>query len=259
MRHRGAIIALVACAPGAALAHASQHAVILTLPTQGFVWGAGLAVGLTALVTRLGTRLPAFTPHQLFARPTLLPDGLTGWLSAVLLLALIFAGLFGSRDPYENPLPLMVWTVIWAGLTLMQALFGDLWCSLSPWVAPGRSLRTLLGRTDGIGLARFGHWPAVLGLCGFAWLEIIALAPEDPAHLAMILTAYAGIIFLLAVLEGEGWLAQGEFLTVFFTFIARIAPLWSVTEGQRVSHFAGLPGARLLAQPPLSPSEIGFV
>lgn len=256
---KGAITAILACAPGAAFAHASERAVILTLPTRGFIWGAGLAVALTALLASLGARLPAFTARRLFSRPALLPEGLASWLSAALLLALIFAGLLGTHDPYENPLPLMIWTVLWVGLTLVQAVFGDLWRGLNPWVGPVRSLRALLGRTGGIGLARLGQWPAVPGLLGFAWLEIVALSPDDPARLAAVAGAYALIIFALAVLEGEDWLGQGEFLTVFFSLIARIAPHWTSDEGRRVTHWAGLPGTQVLALPPLSSSQIAFV
>ena len=42
-------------------------------------------------------------------------------LFAFLILAsLIAAGFFGSRDPLSNPLPLVVWTLLWVGLTLVQ-------------------------------------------------------------------------------------------------------------------------------------------
>ena len=256
---RRAITAMLACAPGAAFAHASERAVILTLPTKGFIWGAGLAVALTALLASLGGRLPAFTALRLFCRPAVLPAGLASWLSAALFLALIFAGLLGTHDPYNNPLPLMIWTVLWVGLTLVQAVFGDLWRSLNPWGGPVRSLRALLGRTGGIGLARLGQWPAVLGLLGFAWLEIVSLSPDDPGRLSVIAGAYALVIFVLAVLEGEDWLEQGEFLTAFFTLIARISPFWSSEEGRRVTHWAGLPGMQVLALPPLSSSQVAFV
>ena len=256
---KGAITAIVTVAPGAALAHASERAVILTLPTGGLIWGAGLAVGLTALAASLGAALPAFTARRLFTRPALQPAGLASWLSAALFLALIFAGLLGTHDPYENPLPLMIWTVLWVGLTLVQAVLGDLWRHLNPWAGPVRSLRALLGRTGGIGLAGLGQWPAVLGLLGFAWLEIVSLSPDDPAQLAVLAGAYVLIIFVLAVLEGEDWLEQGEFLTAFFCLIARIAPFWTSDEGRRVTHWAGLPGTQVLALPPLSSSQIAFV
>ncbi len=66
-------------------------------------------------------------------------------------------------------------------------------------------------------------------------------------------------IFGLAVLEGPAWLRQGEALTVFFGLIARIAPLWWARDGGRLRLMAGLPGAQILAMPPLVPSAAAFV
>ena len=51
---------------------------------------------------------------------------------------LIAAGLFGSRDPLSNPLPLVIWTLLWVGLALLQGVFGDLWSWLNPWYGPWR-------------------------------------------------------------------------------------------------------------------------
>lgn len=251
--------ALLACAPGAAMAHASQRAVLMTLPTKGFVWGAGAVVALTALISGLTRRGPAFAARTLFARRQLAPDGLTSWLSAAFLLVLILAGLCGTHDPYENPLPLWIWTVLWVGLTALQALFGNLWRDLNPWTGPVRTLRGLLGRTDGAGLCRLGQWPAALGLLAFAWFEIVSLSPDDPGELAVIVALYWLAMFALAVAEGETWLAQGEFLTVFFTNVARIAPFWAEYDGGRVTVKAGLPGAQVAGLPPLSSSAIAFL
>ena len=64
-----------------ALAHASERAVILTLPTNGFIWGAGAAVGLTALLAGRAHRAPSFAARPLFTRPRLMPEGLSSWLS----------------------------------------------------------------------------------------------------------------------------------------------------------------------------------
>lgn len=256
---KGAAIAVTAGAPCAAFAHASERAVILTLPTEGFIWGAGGAVALTALIAGLRGRAPRFAARVLLTRPVLLPRGLTSWLSALFLVLLLIAGLVGTRDPYANPLPLWVWTVLWVGLTALQALVGNLWRDLNPWSGPVRSLRALLGRTGGIGLDRLGHWPAVLGLLAFAWFEIVSLSPDDPAGLALIVAAYWLVIFALATLEGEDWLEQGEFLTVFVAFVARIAPLWARYGDGRVTVMAGLPGAQIARAAPLSPSAVAFV
>ncbi len=256
-----ALTLAAALLPGAALAHASDRAVLLTLPTRGFILGAGAAVALTALATALRHRAPAFPARALYDRPRLLPGGLASWLAAGLTVALILIGLLGSRDPYANLLPLTLWVLIWVGLTLLQALFGDLWRAINPWSGPVRSLRQMLGRTAGVGLSRLGHWPAVAGFLAFAWFEIVSLSPDDPARLAVIVGLYWLAIFALATAEGEDWLARGEFMTLFLSLVARIAPLWSRPgrAAGRITRMIGLPGSQIADLPPLTPSGIAFV
>lgn len=245
--------------PAMALAHASGRAVLLTLPTKGFIWGAGAAVALTAALAARGARLPAFAARRLFRRPAILPNGATSWIAALLFAGLLFLGFAGPRDPAENLLPLTIWTLLWVGLTPGQVLFGDLWRDLEPWSGPVRTVRALFGRKGSIGLDRLGHWPAVAGALGFAWFEIVSLAPTDPARLAAVAGLYWLAIFILAVLEGERWLRQGEFLTVFFGYVAAIAPFWARREGPGIEVMTGLPGTQVLDLPALSPSAIAFV
>lgn len=244
---------------GAALAHSSDRMIILTLPTGGFVWGAGLVVALTALIAGLSRRPPRFSARRIASWPRRAPLGLTSWISALALAGLILVGFLGPPSPLANLLPLWIWTVLWLAMTLAQAAFGNLWAAINPWTGPVRSLRRLAGRQGGIGLARLGQWPAVLGLFGFAWLEIVSRAPTDPPGLARIVAAYALFVGVLAWLEGEDWIAEGEFLTVFFANIARVAPLWSRPEGGRTVLMAGWPGAQILRMAPLPPPALAFV
>lgn len=253
------VIATPALAPTAVLAHASERAVILTLPTGPYIWGAGSAVAISAVVAAFSNRLPTPGQRRLIDRPLLLPEGAVSWLSAIGLGLLILVGLLGTRDPYENALPLMVWTVIWVGLTIAVALFGNLWTDLNPWTGPVRTLRSLLGRTGGMGLARFGHLPAVAGFFAFAWYEIVSLSPDDPAELAIVASVYWLLIFALAVGEGEDWLPKGEFFSAFFGFVGSMAPFWAKYEGRRVEVHAGVPGAQIISFPPLTKSAIAFV
>ncbi|OYX41360.1 MAG: hypothetical protein B7Z02_15790 [Rhodobacterales bacterium 32-67-9] len=245
--------------PGAVHAHASERMVILTLPTGGYLIGAGAAVALTALLALFAGRLPGFAARRLFDRPVLLPRSVTSWIGAALLWALVAVGVWGTRDPLENLLPLTVWTVIWVGLTLGSVLFGHLWRDIEPWTGPVRLARRIIGWHGAVGLARLGSLPAVAGYLAFAWFEIVSLAPSDPLVLARAVAGYYLLILVLAVADGEDWLARGEFMTAYFDMVARIAPLWTETSGRRVTIMAGLPGAQVLRLPPLSPSAIGFV
>lgn len=250
---------VVLLTPGLAFACALPPSVILTLPTGHYITAAALTVALTALMGAAAHRLPIMAPRLVWERRRLIPVTVTSYLSFLAFLALVFVGLFGERDPMHNLMTLVFWTGVWIVVPLGSMLFGNLWRPVNPWTGPVRIARTLLGRTGSLGLARLGHWPAVLGYAGFVWFQMVSLYPDDPAVLAQVALAYWAVIFLLAVLEGEDWLERGEFLTVLFGLIAKVAPLWHEPAGQRTRLMRGWPGTQVLAMPPLTPSAVVFV
>nr|WP_320412005.1 hypothetical protein [Mesorhizobium sp. Root172] len=173
---------------------------------------------------------------------------------------LIAAGLFGSRDPLSNPLPLVIWTLLWAGLTLLQGAVGDIWSWLNPWVGPWRLASRLRGASDEgpWRLPRWiGCWPAVILFFAFAWFELIDPAPDDPARLALAAGIYWLFSFLAMLMFGyRAWSRSGEFLTIFFSMVARFAPVERDEKGRLALCW---PGAKLLAAEPLPPSGIAFL
>lgn len=260
MIDRGLTPVLILClVPGAAFACALPPSVILTLPTGHYITAAALTVALTAVLGALAPRLPGLEPRLLWQRRVLLPEALTSYLGFLGLLALLFIGWTGSRDPMHNLMTLVFWTGVWIVVPLGSMLTGNLWRVINPWYGPVRMARLLLGRTAGIGLGRLGHLPAVAGYAGFAWFQMVSLYPDDPAVLATVAACYCAAIFGLAVAEGEDWLQRGEFLTVLFGFIARIAPFWLEIDGRRARLMAGPPGAQVLRMAPLSPSAVVFL
>ncbi len=258
MIHRTALL-LFCLIPGAAFACALPPSVILTLPTGHYITAAALTVAFTALLGAGASRLPVMQPRLVWERRIFIPVTLTSYVAFLAFLALVFIGLFGERDPMHNLMTLVFWTGIWIVVPLGSMLLGNLWRPINPWTGPVRIARTLLGRTSGIGLGRLGHWPAVLGYAGFVWFQMISLYPDDPAVLAKVALGYWLVIFILAVLEGEDWLAEGEFLTVLFTLIAKVAPFWLEVNGSQVRLMRGWPGTQVLALPSLAPSAVVFV
>jgi hypothetical protein len=249
--------AVFALWPAAASAHAAQQAVILTLATTPAIIGAGFAVVITVLVGTLTGWVPRFGAIRIGSWPA---RGVVGsWAGFVVMLGALAVGVFGPHDPLGNLLTLTIWTVIWVLMTFIAALLGDIWRPVAPWRGPVRLVRRHLGRAGGIGLTRLGHWPAVLGLFGFIWFEIVSPAPADPLNLARVVALYWLAIFALAVLEGEEWLDRGELLTVHFSLISKIAPVWRSREGGRSVLHLGLPGAQIAAMAPLAAGEVAFV
>lgn len=251
--------ALLCLFPGMAAACALPPSVILTLPTGHYMAGAAGTVALTGLLLARADHVPDIRPRLLAERPILLPVTLTSTASFVAHAALLFVGWFGASDPMHNLLTLWVWVGLWVALPLASMAFGNIWRALNPLTGPARLIRLALGLRGGIALARLGHWPAVAGLFAFTWFTLVSLSPEDPRVLATVAAAYAAIMLALAVAEGEDWLEQGEFLTVYLGWLARIAPLWLVLHGSRARLMAGFPGTQVLTLPPLAPSAVAFL
>lgn len=264
VRLAAGLAATLAAAP--ALAHTSERGFVLLLPTGHYIAGGTLAVAASFLVLLFvpdaAMRRFARARIDLCALPRI-PVTATSTASAVLLVLLLAAGLYGSRDPLRNPLPLTVWTLWWIGFTIAQALFGSLWSFLNPWIGPHRLLGG--GRRKGLLAypAWLGYWPAILGFLAFAWFELVYPAPDDPARLALAVAAYWAVTLLGMRLFGErAWLARAECFSVFLRFVAGISPL-------QVAHPGGngtgrrlvlvLPGARLAGFRPLPVSGVLFV
>ena len=245
--------------PGAAFACALPPSVILTLPTGHYITGAALTVSLTALLGALTARLPEMRAHLLYDGPERVPTVVTSYAAFLVFLLVLGLGILGPNDPMHNVLTLVFWAGVWIALPLASMLLGNIWRPLNPWYAAVKISRSLIGRSAGVGLARLGHWPAVLGLALFSWFQIVSLSPESPETLSRAVMIYWAVVYVLAVLEGEDWLGRGEFLTVFFAMVARIAPFWRERSAGRVQTYVGWPGTQVLRMPPLSLSEIGFV
>lgn len=258
-------LAAAACAgaiaawPAGAGAHVGGSGFILLLPTHLYVLGGAIVVAASFL-------LIALAPARLLARAESLRVRLgavdfpgrralsTGvsLLSLAVIVALIVAGVRGSRDPLANPLPLFVWTVWWIGFTYLHAAFGNLWAHLNPWSGLYRVL-TSAGRLRRwrenpplVYPERAGHWPAVAGLAPFAWFELIHPAPSDPAVLAGAVAGYLLTHFAGVFLFGERWLRQAEPFSVFFRVISWLAPLGIRAPARRDPDGAGMREAHLM-------------
>ncbi len=260
MRHWRRLLwaAPAALAPGTAFAHASERGVVLLLPTEYYLWAgaAAVAVSFLALAFLPGRVLRRAMGHVLVRLPV--PRGaiVVQALAFLAFLGLIYAGLEGTRDPLTNPLPLTVWTLWWVGLTLATAVLGDLWRLINPWSAPMALLRTA-GLRPVLRLPqRLGAWPAILWMGGFAWFELVHIAPDDPARLAhAALTYWAATLACMVLFGEEAWRRQGECFALFFRLVARLAPVRLAEGGWRVS----LPGAGAATGARLSVSEGLFI
>src|SRR5690606_17231620 len=263
-----AIIATLLALPvgvGAALAHASNRGHVLLLPTGHYLAGGAIAVATSFLVLALLPPAPFaqfLERRKLILRPRFDGKAATSTLSFLLFVALVYAGFNGSRDPLANPLPLVVWTLLWVAMTLLQGVLGNIWAWLNPWYGPWRLMVRLGAKSDGyIRLpASIGSKPAFLLFLCFAWFELVHVAPDDPAILASAAMTYWLFTFAGLCLFGyQSWTERMEFLSIFFGMIARISPFSAKPFGNGNVVWVGWPGHKLVRAKPLPLSGVAFL
>ncbi|MCB1339689.1 MAG: hypothetical protein KDK24_01220 [Pseudooceanicola sp.] len=240
MRKRGLAIPL-ALLPGAADAHASEQGLVLLLPTDFYIAAGTASVAATVLLLAAlpDTWVSAAFRSRRVRR--LRPGPWLSWLSFVLMLALIWTGLTGPRDPRMNALPLSVWTVGWIGFTALVGLLGTPWARLNPWRGPVGLLRALGIRTSWHLPAKAAPFIALAGFMGFAAFQLADPAPSDPARLARLLAAYWFAVLLGALAYGPRFLAKAEIFAAVFTCFGRTG----LFHRERI----GLPGWQILTRP----------
>jgi hypothetical protein len=241
------------------------------LPTGHYLVGGAMAVAVSFILLafvparivdwlasarlRLGS-LPAITP---------VPVSLASFAA---LVVLVLAGLYGSRDPLANPLPTMVWTMWWVGVTLLHAVLGNLWAYINPWTGPlwviDRSLGGRVSRSPPLSYpAWLGYWPAIALFFAFAWFELVDPAPDDPGRLAYAVAGYWLVSFTGMVLFGEAaWRERAEPFSIFYRLIAGLSPLVIAPSSGRQGRYdvsLALPGAALIKRDALPLSGVLFV
>ncbi|GHF51372.1 hypothetical protein GCM10017056_23840 [Seohaeicola zhoushanensis] len=211
--------------PAKAGAHASEQGLVLLLPTDVYISAGAASVAATVL-------LLALVPERWLAR-LFAPLWLGRWrrghwrvvsslASFAVLMALLWAGIAGARDPLSNPLPLAVWTVWWIGFTVAVGTLGDLWAWLNPWSGPAAVLRALGLRSSWHLPHRVAPWLALAGFLGFGGFLLADPAPSDPARLARVVGLYWLAAFLGTLAFGPRFLLRAEAFSVFFRAYARL-------------------------------------
>ena len=271
-----ALLACLAAAP--ASAHGFGQRYELPLPLSFYLFGTAAVVVFSFVVIGLFVRR-ARTPAEsaridLLARPlgrlfVLLALPLKLIVLAVFLFAL-YAGLFGSQDPYRNIAPTLVWIIGWVGLAYVSALIGDIWTVTNPWRtsfdAADRLYRRSTGRPFSLNWPYppgLGAWPAVVLLLAFSWIELVYPNPAVPLHIAGFALAYSVLTWTAMFVFGrDAWLRHGEVFSVVFGTYARLAPtevrVDDPVSGRRAEWTLRPFGAGLVGET-ASPSMTAFV
>ncbi len=239
--------------PAAAAAHVSEQGFVLLLPTGAYISAGVAVVALTVIALFV---LPTGVVERLFAARHIAPRdfGRLPMITSVLSLAImcfgIYVGLFGSRNPLSNPMPLGFWTVGWIALVSLAAFVGNLWVWINPWMG----LYHLVGAQPIASLPdRIGVWPATLMLIAFAGFLLADPAPDDPARLAQLVAGYWTLTFIGLIIYGPGWCERAELGHVLFAAFASLStvrlrePAGIGGNGWQVVHTPPVIGAGIFA------------
>jgi hypothetical protein len=149
----------------------------------------------------------------------------------------VWSGLEGSDVPPQNFAPTFVFATFWLGLVFLSVLLGDVFRAFNPWRAIAAALSgvfRLVARQDAPSTLtypeRLGRWPAVAGLLGFLWFELVYSAGGTEGlsnhELVVAVLVYTVITFVGMALFGiEAWIRRGETFSVYFGMFATLAPI----------------------------------
>ncbi|MDO8209195.1 fenitrothion hydrolase [Conexibacter sp. CPCC 206217] len=232
------VVALLVLPPAPASAHGLVGKADLPLPTWLFAWAA--AIVLVVSFAALGLLWPQPRLQQPRER-RLMPlgasaDVILGAVGIAFFVLLVVSGFAGTEVPTANFAPTAVYVVFWVGLVVASMLFGDVFRLLSPWRALARAAAWITSQArrgndeealpEPLAYPRWlGHWPAVLTIVAFAWLELVSVDRDTPSLLATLALVYAALQLIgMSVWGIEPWSRRGDGFGVFFGLFARIAP-----------------------------------
>jgi hypothetical protein len=228
--------------PAAAQAHGLVGRAELPIPVWLFSWTAAvvLVISFVALSTLWrNPQLQSERRKRLFK----LPDPLA-WLAStvgVSLFALVlYSGFAGAQVATANFSVTFIYVIFWVGVPVASVLFGDVFAALSPWRSCVRAIRwmgrrlapRLFARPPLRYPERLGVWPAVASVIGFAWLELVYVARDQPSTLAALSLGYfLAMLAGMALFGEEEWSQRADGFGVYFNLLSRIAVLCRDEQG----------------------------
>jgi hypothetical protein len=228
--------------PATAQAHGIVGKADLPIPVWLFSWAAAIVLVVSFVALSTMWTHPQLQQPQL-RRLFVLPKALE-WLASLLgvgVFALVlYSGFAGAQVPPANFSVTFIYVIFWVGTPVASVLFGDVFHALSPWRTCARVLAALerlarRGRSDGPPLDYpqwLGLWPAIAGIVGFAWLELIYVERDRPATLAALSLGY-----FLAMLAGmaafgvEEWSSKADGFAVYFNLLSKLSALVRGEDG----------------------------
>ena len=228
--------------PANALAHGIVGRADLPIPVWLFSWTAAivLVVSFVALST-LWTKPQLQEPRlrRLFGLPAAV-DWLAGLVGVGLFAVVVYSGFAGAQVAEANFSVTFIYVIFWVGIPVASVLFGDIFHALNPWRACARAIGALVrlapgGRRSAPPLRYprwLGLWPAIAGIVGFAWLELIYVEKDNPSTLAALSVGYFVVMLVGMALFGiEEWTTQADGFSVYFNLLSKLSAIVRRDDG----------------------------
>jgi hypothetical protein len=240
----GASLSAIALAfPASASAHGIVGRADLPIPVWLFSWAAAivLVVSFVALSTLwMSPQLQEQRLRRLFKLPAV-----AEWFASLTGLALfalvLYSGFAGAQVALANFSVTFIYVIFWVGLPVLSVLCGDIFRAFSPWRSCARLVVALAGLARGRAVnppLRYprwlGMWPAVAGLVGFGWLELVYVLPDrdQPSTLAALSLAYFLVMVLGMLLFGvEEFGDRADGFGAYFGLLSRLSALTRDEQG----------------------------
>jgi hypothetical protein len=161
-------------------------------------------------------------------------EALAGVVGVALFALVLYSGFAGAQVANANFSVTFIYVIFWVGLPVLSVLFGDVFAAFSPWRACARCcggvLRVLRGGAEWRPPLRYpaalGVWPAIAGLVGFAWLELVYVSRDQPSLLAALSLGYGVLMLVGMLLFGvEQWTSSADGFGVYFNLLSKLSPL----------------------------------
>lgn len=218
----------------------------LPIPPTYAVVGAASALVITFAVMAVAWRTSRFRGDEsgraLPLRFTAFVDspvtrGLVRTL-ALLVTAYVLVALVFGQDLLTNPVFRVFFILLWVGLVPLSLLFGPIWTLINPVRIVHLGVARLAGTDPEVGLrtypARLGYWPAVLGLVGFVWFELVYPDRLLLTPVRFWIGCYAVVMLVGGAVFGTRWFARADPFEVLSSLVARLSPFGRRTDGRIV-------------------------
>jgi hypothetical protein len=255
--------------PATASAHGLVGRSDLPLPDWLFAWGSSIVLIVSFVGLTLGWRTVRFEGYDWRAFGGGVAAALTGRVArilagaigAALLAFVVWTGIDGVDAPDRNFSVTFVFVTFWLGTVVLSVLFGNVFRAFNPWRAIAHAVAAGFGAIVGQKQTapfrypeRVGRWPAVAGLFGFVFLELVwgqtgfAASGVTPQTIAAATVVYSLYTFVAMGLFGiDRWTDRGETFTQYFGMFASLAP-FEIRDG-RLGRRPVLAGATTWALP----------